>query len=369
MNCEKCGSPLKQGSAYCLNCGKVQGEPERAAPAAHTVYVPPAGATPPQQAAQMIPPPQTAQAPPPPAAPPAFAPQPQGSAQGGGFFSSPAGKTLAVVLALLVAAGAAVGAVFLLRGGSGYRVDDSTMEVWEDFQDLLEKDGKSLDPITYDPKSLWMDQSDLAESVKAVKDLQKDLKNAKSTGGGKGKADELAEALESYEEYLAQLHKYYGDLATALDKGTLKDQNVSDQLSSQLDRAQTLALETKSSSEAFLKDNDKAKSKRFDPEILALTEELKSGLRDQVALALSAEKQRLEAEKAAAEQAAAEAAAAAAASGPAKGRKVYTCSPYDGACAYCGNNSMFYDESIDWWRCAACGAEWPIECWNPWDGY
>ena len=44
------------------------------------------------------------------------------------------------LLAVMAAAGLAVGLVLAFRGG-GERVDERVMGVWEDYQDLLEKDG------------------------------------------------------------------------------------------------------------------------------------------------------------------------------------------------------------------------------------
>jgi hypothetical protein len=381
MNCEKCGNPLEQGSIYCLNCGKVQGEAEAPpAPAQRTMYTAASALPPPP------PPPPQATAPYPPVAP---APLPvttaaafEAPAQAGGFFSTSAGKVLAVVLALLVVGGLAVGIYFLVKGEEKVTVDESTVKVWEDYADLLEKDGKSLDPITYDAKALRQDQEAIRDSSEEVEDLEKDLKHAEVSQDGKAKADELADALASYGEYLAKLDKVYGDLAAALDAGTLKDPKVADALTAQLDEAQELATQTADLNDAFLKNND-AVSGKYDSDVLAVAEDMGPGLRQLIASALDSEKQRLEAEKAAAEQSAAEAAAAQAAAEAAAAQaqaeaeaartassnrsQVFYCDSTEGACMFCFYNGCYYDYNDGWFHCARCGGDWPVDSWNPSD--
>ncbi len=305
MYCENCGSPLEAGSVYCLNCGKVQGEPDAPpAPAQHTVYSAPAPPAP-------APPPQAA-APPPPAAPaPAF-PAAAAAPAPGGFFSTPAGKALAVVLALLVAGGVAAAVIFLAKGDGEQAIDQAVVAVWDDYTDLLKKDGRSLEPITYEPRALREDQEAVRGSMKEVDGLKRDLRRAEVSKGGKAKADDLSDALEAYGEYLAMLDKVYGDLAAALEGGTLKDAGVADGITAKLDEAQELAARVKSANDAFLKGN-KTVSGKYDDDVLEVAGEMGPGVRSQIASALNAEKQRLEAEKAAAEQAAAEAQAAQAA--------------------------------------------------------
>jgi hypothetical protein len=346
MQCEKCGSPLEQDSIYCLNCGKVQGEAEvPPAPAQRTMYT--ASSTPPPPP----PPPPQATAPYPPVTP---SPLPvttaaafEAPAQAGGFFSTSAGKTLAVVLALLVAGGLAAGIYFLVKGEEKSNVDEATVEVWEDYADLMEKDSESLDPITYDSKALRQDQKAIEDSMDEVEILQKDLKHAEVSQDGKAKADELADALSSYGEYLAMLDKVYGDLAAALDAGTLKDPKVADALNAQLDDAQELATQTADLNDAFLKDNDEVSGK-YDSDVLAVAEEMGPGLRQLIASALDAEKQRLEAEKASAEQAAAEAAAAQAA---AEAAAAQAQAEADAAAAAAAQSRP--------WCCPVCGASDP----------
>ncbi len=362
MQCEKCGSPLEQGSIYCLNCGKVQGEAEAPqAPAQRTMYTAPSAPAPPP------PPPPQATAPYPPvmpAAPPqAVAATAGATAQGGGFFSTPGGKALAVVLALLVVGGLAVGIFFLVKGEEKSAVDEATVQVWEDYADLMEKDGKSLDPITYDAKALRQDQEAIRDSMDEVESLEKDLKHAEASKGGKAKADELADALASYGEYLAKLDKVYGDLASALDSGTLKDPKVADALTAQLDEAQELATQTGDLNDAFLKNNDEVSGK-YDSDVLAVAEDMGPGLRQLIASALDAEKQRLEAEKASAEQAAAEAQAAAAAAAaaqasrrkrtPAAAAAAAAASPSH--CPVCGASDPYvWMEMTASWYCFNCG--------------
>ena len=157
VNCKRCGALLNPGITYCASCGQVQdgwGIPGQAQP---------------------------------------------GAADWGKGKSS-SSKWVLVALLAVMAAGLAVGLVLAFRGG-GERVDERVMGVWEDYQDLLEKDGDALKSVQLIPKYLWDYQAGLEESMEEAEDLQKDLKRISSSdlkGISATKCSELEDALDAY---------------------------------------------------------------------------------------------------------------------------------------------------------------------------
>jgi len=303
MFCNYCGSTVPEGSKFCLGCGKRLPEADAAADT-------PGGA--PAQAAQ----------------PSSAAAQAQSTSQdsekkkgAGAFFTSPGGIILIVVLALLVAGGLAVGIVFAVRGGGDSKVDAATMDVWAEYESILEDDGKELAKINMDPNALTANQEALKKSQENLAALQKVLAETGGTDDWRAnpgrkpvgtrdiKAAQLAAALEAYNDYVVKMNEFFGALIAAVNGNQLINPDVVNNLNAILADAQDLASRAKSLAGKFIQGNDQLAAADFDPDVLGAAKGITSAITNSVAAAQAAEQQRLAAEKAAADQAAAAAAA------------------------------------------------------------
>lgn len=280
MICDKCGTPVADGSKFCSNCGWVL-------PAEVPV----------------------------PAYTPAGEPE-EKKKKGGGFLSSPAGIALVVILAIAVIAGITFGIIFLVKGNANNTVDAETVKVWDEYESILEEDSESVPQITMDQNALTQTQADLKKTQDRVAALEKVLKetggtNTRKTGTGRAnntrdiKADQMAAALAAYNAYVQKMNELFGTLIGA----NLLDQNIVNKLNQILAELQKLGASVKVLSNKFLADNTKVVTIKIDPPILKMAEVASPKIQENVTAAQNAEKARLDAEKAAADQAAAAAAA------------------------------------------------------------
>ena len=303
MFCNECGSSIPEGSKFCLECGKRLPEVD-AAPGT------PGGA-------------------PAPAAPLSYAAaQAHSTSQdsekkkgAAAFFTSPGGIILIVVLALLVVGGLVVGIVFGVRGGGGSKVDAATMDVWAEYEKILENDGKEFSQINMDPNALTANQQALKKSQEKLAELEKVLAKSGGTEDWRAnpkrnpvntrdiKAAQLAAALEAYNDYIEKMNEFFGTLIAAVNGNQLINADVVNNLNAKLAEVQDLASKAKNLAGKFIAGNDQLSAADFDPNVLKAADGIASEVEKSVAAAQAAEKQRLEAEKAAADQAAAAAAA------------------------------------------------------------
>jgi zinc-ribbon domain len=332
MFCGECGTQVPDGTKFCPECGNRfpggEGVEKTPAQGGGTVIVPPpgAGSAPPPRMQEPPPPVVVAQA-----APPFQAAASQGSAGddsvkkkgAAAFFSSPAGILLIVLVGLLVIAGAVVGIVLGVRGG-GSEVDAATMDVWDEYETLLEDDGETLEQINMDPNALTAQQNALKEAQERTEALEEVLAE---TGGSEAyranprvtpdntrdlKAAQLAAALAAYNEYVQKLGEFYGALIAAVTGNQLLNADVVNNLNAILADVQDLAAGVKKLTGKFMEGNAQVVADDFDPYILEVSKALASSVQQGVDATQAAEAQRIADEKAAAEKAAAEAAAAAA---------------------------------------------------------
>lgn len=336
MYCEECGSQVADGTKFCRECGHRMAGVTGGAPAdrprgVSTVIVPPP-VTPPGAAGRV-----------PPTFPGAFAPPATTSEEPGrkkgaaAFFSSPAGIALIVVVGLLVVAGAVVGIVFAVGGGGNSKVDAATMDVWAEYEVLLEDNGDALAQINMDPKALTAQQQDLKKAQDRVQALNKVLAKTGGTDVWRAnprgtpantqdlKAAQLNVALEAYKEYVRKLEEFYGALIAAVAGNQLINAQVVNNLNAILAVVQDRAADVKKLTGKFIEGNDQVAAGDFDPAVLGVATKLASSVEQGVASAQAAEAQRLEAERVAAEQAAAAAAQQQAAAAAAQAAQYVTC--------------------------------------------
>lgn len=294
MFCDKCGSSIAEGSKFCLKCGNRLPAADAAAPAPQAP--PPFAGPPPQQASR-------------------DSDRKKGA---GAFFTSPGGIILMVVLALLVVGGLTVGIIFAVRGGGGSEVDAATMDVWAEYESILEDDGRELAQINTDPNALAANQEALRKSQEKVEELEKVLAR---TGGSEEfranprrqpdntrdiKAAQLAAALEVYRDYIWKMDEFLGALITAVAGNQLIDAAVVDSLNAILAEVQDLADDARRLAGKFVEGNDQVAAADFDPEVLEAAVGIAAEVEKSVAAAQAAEAARLEAEKQAADAQAAE---------------------------------------------------------------
>lgn len=281
MFCRNCGTPVAEGGKFCLNCGNP-------VLAVESLASPPPG-------------------------------EPERKKKGGAaFFSSPAGIALIVVLSALVIAGIVIGVFFILRGGPDNTVDAETVEVWDEYESILENNSENVPQITMDQTALVKTQEDLKKTQERVAALEKVLKetggtqerrtrstNRRSNNARDIKADQMAAALAAYNLYIQKMN----ELFTTLVGANLLDQTVVTRLNQILAELQKLGAGVKVLSNKFLANNDRVVTIKIDPPILKMAAVAAPELQKSVDGAVAAEQQRLEAERQAAEASAAAAAA------------------------------------------------------------
>jgi len=269
MYCDKCGEQIADDSAFCKKCGARMTEDEAPAP-------PPAEA----------------------------APEKKGSS---GFFSSPAGIALVIIIGIAVVAGITLGIIFAVKGGGGGGGDEAvsaaTVEVWDDYEKLLEKNSEAFPQITTDPAYLANTVKEIEKTLEDIEEIEEDLEKVSGTGAGGVKAGQLAKALDAYRAYVEKM----SELFTALSGANLLDQNTVDKLQDMIAELDKLGDKANELSNDFLADNDQVVAKKVDAPVLGFAAIANRELQKAVASAQEAEKARLAAEKAAAEAAAAEA--------------------------------------------------------------
>lgn len=298
MFCSECGASVEDGSSFCDKCGN---KLKAAAPVTQA--------------------PQIRQG---------------GRKAKAGFFYSPAGIALVVILGVAVIAGITIGIIFLVRGGSGNSADAATMDVWNEYEEVLEDDGSTLAKIDMSNANyLFTVQEDLKKTKERVAELQKTLvktggteERIRGTGTSSTRdmlADAMEEALEAYESYVIKVAEFVDALIWAVANNQLAVTEVVNNLNTMLADMQNLADEVKNTAGEFIDANELLAGTKFNPDVLAFANDIAPQVETLVAEAqaseaarLEAERQaaaaeaaRLEAEKAAAEAAAAEAAEAA----------------------------------------------------------
>ncbi len=142
--CAKCGTSALEGTKFCEKCGN------------------------PFPAAQVL------------ASPPAGEQETEKKKGGGGFFSTPAGIALVAIIGLAVIAGITFGVILLVRSGANNSVDAATMDVWDEYESILENDSADVAQINMDPNALTKTQEDLKKTQERVTALEKVLAK---TGG------------------------------------------------------------------------------------------------------------------------------------------------------------------------------------------
>jgi hypothetical protein len=257
----------------------------------------------------------------------------------GGFWTSGAGIALVAILGVAVLAGITFGIILLVKGGANKEVDAATMQVWDEYESVLADDSTSLAQVNMDPNALTKTREDLDKTQKRVEALEKVLQrtggtearkqnvsNARriansntgqtvstgnsattvATGNNRDqKADQMAAALEAYKKYLEKMNELYG----VLTNGNLLDPTIVNLVNAILKDLQTLSADVKTTSGAFLANNKKVATTKFDPPVLSLPKTIATNVEKDIQVKQEAEKQRLEAERVAAEQAAQQAAA------------------------------------------------------------
>ncbi len=287
MFCDKCGASVTGTTKFCPSCGNPL--PVAVDPA----YLPPVNA----QAQQ----------------------QESGKKKGGGFWSSGAGIALVVILGLAVIAGITLGVIFLVKMGGNNSVDAATVDVWDEYEQILEDDGTDLAQINMDPNALTKDQEELKKTQERVAALEKVLAksggteqrrqnpNANPANTRDIKAEQMAAALAAYQEYVKMVDTFIGVLVGAITGNQLFNPAVVNNLNGILAELQKLAKSVKDLSDKFLKDNGKIIVDDFNPPVLMFAKEITPQVEQKVAEAQAAEAARIQAEQAAAAAAAAEA--------------------------------------------------------------
>lgn len=295
MFCDKCGEQIGDDSAFCKKCGAKMVDDDISATA------------PPGEATQVTTP-MSVMAPPVEAIQQPTPPGETGQKQGvGGFFSSPAGIALVIIIGIAVVAGITLGIIFAVKGGGGGGGDEAvsaaTVEVWDDYEKLLEKNSEAFPQITTDPAYLANTVKEIEKTLEDIEEIEEDLEKVSGTGAGGVKAGQLAKALDAYRAYVEKM----SELFTALSGANLLDQNTVDKLQDMIAELDKLGDKANELSNDFLADNDQVVAKKVDAPVLGFAAIANRELQKAVASAQEAEKARLAAEKAAAEAAAAEA--------------------------------------------------------------
>jgi hypothetical protein len=293
MFCAKCGAAAKEGSKFCLNCGS----PLSAESSAPPTYTPPVVT----QQADL---------------------EERGRKKGGGFFSSGAGIALVIILGVAVLAGITFGIIFLVKGDANNQVDAATVDVWEEYESILEDNSTDLAQINMDPNALTKDQEELKKAQERVAALEKVLAKTGGTEERRNnnnnnndniqadntrdiKAAQMAAALAAYNEYVKKMDEFLGALIGAIVNNQLFVTEVVNNLNAMLADLQKLATEVTNLSNKFLKDNEQVTVAKFNPPVLLFAKDITPQVEQKTAEAQAAEAARIEAERVAAEQAAA----------------------------------------------------------------
>ncbi len=288
MFCRNCGSSVNDGSKFCPECGYRFGDPGATAP---MTVAPAAQAQPPQDADR--------------------------KKDSGGFFSSPAGIALVVIIGVAVLGGLVLGGIFIFKAGANDKVDAATMEVWEDYEALLEDDSDEVARITMDTASLNQAQEDLKKSqtkLAALQEIQEEKggtdglrKNpdAKPANTRDIKAEQLAVALEVYKEYVKKMVEYITALNNALAGNQLINPDVVNNLNKILTELQNLAKSVEKANGEFVADNDQVEKTDEGFGVLDVGWDWTKKTEQKVNEAVAAEQARIQSETAAAQQAAA----------------------------------------------------------------
>lgn len=227
MFCDKCGEKISDDWVFCRNCG-----------ARVKDYEATVSFTAKESAASTVPMG--------PAAPPAEA-APKKVA--GDFFSSPAGTALVIIIGIAVIAGITLGIIFAVRGGGGgdEAVNAATVEVWYDYEKLLEDNSEAFPQITTDPAYVANTVKEIEKTVSNVEALEKAVGTTQSV-----KAQQLEKALAAYRSYVEKMK----ELFNALSGANLLDQNTVSALNDIIADMDKLGDRAKDLANEFLADND-----------------------------------------------------------------------------------------------------------------
>ena len=285
MFCEKCGAAAEEGSRFCEKCGN-----------------PLSGGAPPQYSQQGN-------------------QDEDRKKKAGGFFSTGAGIALVAILGVAVLAGITFGVILLLRGSGNDTCDAATVDVWEEYESILEEDSDDLAQISMDPNALTQNQEDLKKAQERVAALEKVLAktggtntwrantNARPVNTRDIKAAQLAAALAAYNDYIQMMDQFFGALIGAIANNQLFNADVVNNLNNMLAQLEKMAADVTRLTNTFLDGNTMVTVRDFDPPILLFAKDITPQVEQMVVEAQAAEAARIEAERVAAEQAAAAAAA------------------------------------------------------------
>lgn len=242
MFCEKCGSPVSEGSGFCPNCGASLA---KAQPPASS-YAPPA------------------------------APQPTPDRKrtgGGSFFSSPAGIVLIVLLGILIAGGAVTGIIFGVRGCSGTNYEEELANAWDEYEEIVDEADEEIGTIDLNSAKLEsaLEKSQdeiekIQKKVEALEDLIKKLNPPDDKW--KQKNDQFAGSVKYYKRYLEKLDELYATVLSGnVEAQVTKLENIFVDMIEAAEKSIEFA-------EGFLDDNTAVTGAVFDPKIFDIPQEI-----------------------------------------------------------------------------------------------